>query len=112
CPCTATSRSRPVVICGPAERSQPLPCATALMRERSPSPSTGTLRNADSSALKPAVLALARLCATSACARMVCAAPVIATYSERSMVQPPRSAVHVDHRLGDLVVGGDHLRVR
>ncbi|CAM5586290.1 hypothetical protein RLIN73S_04884 [Rhodanobacter lindaniclasticus] len=76
---------RPVSIWPPWRKSTPRPCATPLTRVASPGPWIVSGWNADSCALKPTVSALARLCATSDCARIICVAPVMATYSERSM---------------------------
>jgi hypothetical protein len=77
-PCTATSKGRLVCCSGPVERSSCTLASTTKARVGISAFCTGTARRRCSSALKPVLVALARLWATAASCPMVAEAPVIA----------------------------------
>src|SRR5690606_9509414 len=122
----AMSSGLPVALIAPGAALTPNGWKLAAVREACPSPSTCLAIVPASVAWKPTVSALARLCETAACERRVALAPVIATYMALSIMgippsvipanagiqaRRPHSSADVDHRLGDLVLGGDHLGV-
>src|ERR1700756_3209812 len=117
-PFTAMSNGLPVACCEPEELSQPIVLSVAYTREAYPGPVTARLWNALRSALKPVVLAFARLWLLAAWARNVSLAPDIAMYNSLSMMAPRQllvggsAAADVDDGLRDGVIGLDHLRVR
>src|ERR1700730_18545705 len=75
----------------------------------------GWLSNATVSARNPMVLRFAMLWLLTACACMICFAPVIATYIPLSMVLsshgPLGSMRDIDDGLRQLIGGGDDLRI-